>query len=146
MILITGATGTTGKEVVKALQAAGAKFRVMAREPEKARAMFGESVDIVEGYFEKPKSLEAALKGASRAFLLTSTDPKVVELHRNFIAAAKRTGLSHIVRLSSVLADPKSPCRLLRWHAAAMSDGTQRRDAGGIRANVVDSLVVLPQR
>lgn len=109
-ILITGATGTTGRELVKLLPAA----RVMVRDPKKLGVTGHE---IVRGDFADRPSLDAALAGIERAFLLSSPDIRSVELQRNFIEAAKRAGVKHIVKLSSIHAESDSPCRLLRWHA-----------------------------
>jgi uncharacterized protein YbjT (DUF2867 family) len=113
MILITGATGTTGKELVRLLQARGVRARVMARDPKKLRAA---GMEIVRGDFADAQSLDAALAGIERAFLLSAPDIRSVDLQGRFIEAARRAGAKHIVKLSSIAAALDSPCRLLRWH------------------------------
>jgi uncharacterized protein YbjT (DUF2867 family) len=68
MILVTGATGNVGGEVVTALAARGAEVRAVVRDPSRARLPAG--VDIVQGDLELPESLTPALDGAHAVFLL----------------------------------------------------------------------------
>jgi len=79
----------------------------------------------VEGDFEKPESLAAALKGVARALLVSSPHPRQAELQNNFIDAAKRAGQVHLVKISSVCVEPDSPVSFFRWHAE-----TERRLIG----------------
>src|SRR3954466_15153469 len=117
MILVTGATGTSGVEIVRALLALAERPRVLARDPEKAANLLGDDVEIARGDFTDPASLEAAMEGVERALLLTVSAPTVVEHETNFIEAAKRAGVRHIVKFSVLLADEKSPMRFMRQHA-----------------------------
>ncbi len=114
MILVTGATGTVGREVVRQLLAAKKSIRVLVRDPEKAT--FGAGVEVVQGDLSKPETLPPALKGIERAFLLTSAHPDQVKWHGGFVDAAKQAGVQQIVRLSAMGADVKSPLALGRWH------------------------------
>ena len=107
-ILITGATGTVGSEVVKQLVEKNEKVRVLARDPAKAKIKFGTTVEIVEGDFEDPASLRAALKNIEVAFLATAPSERMIEQETNFIAAAEATGLSRLVKLSNIMATPES--------------------------------------
>ncbi|MER6918508.1 NmrA family NAD(P)-binding protein, partial [Streptomyces spiralis] len=59
MILVTGATGTIGSDVVRQLAARGEKVRALTRDPAKARVPAG--VEVVRGDYHDPASLEAAL-------------------------------------------------------------------------------------
>lgn len=68
MILVTGATGNVGSEVVAALAARGESVRAVVRDP--ASASLPAGVDVVQGDLELPESLTPALKGARGAFLL----------------------------------------------------------------------------
>ena len=68
MILVTGATGTVGREVVTQLLASGKKVRAMTRNPAKAR--LDQRAELVRGDFEAPESLERAVNGAEKIFLL----------------------------------------------------------------------------
>jgi uncharacterized protein YbjT (DUF2867 family) len=116
MILVTGATGTNGREIVKQLSAKGAQVRTLVRNSSKAADLKKLGVEIVEGDFDKPETLDAALKGVEKALMLPPTDLRAVELQRNFIEAAKRAGTKHIVKFSAMGADPDSPMRIGRWH------------------------------
>jgi uncharacterized protein YbjT (DUF2867 family) len=119
MILVIGATGTTGTQVVKALTGAGEQVRALARTPEKAKALAGPGVEFVRGDLADPTSLEPAFRGADRVFLVSAPDPQVGRLHANATAAAKKAGVKHLVRLSALGSDPKSPVSLLRLHGEA---------------------------
>ena len=72
MILVTGATGTVGRELVPQLLARGQAVRAMSRTPEKASALFGSGVEVVRGDFDDHASLQAAIDGVERVFLLTA--------------------------------------------------------------------------
>jgi uncharacterized protein YbjT (DUF2867 family) len=119
MILVTGGTGTSGSEIVKQLAAAGAKFRAMARNPGGADSLRLPGVEVVAGDFERPESLDAALRGVSKALLLTPPDERQVEQQARFVDAAKRAGVRHVVKFSAAGADPASPARFLRQHGEA---------------------------
>ena len=116
MILVTGAAGTTGSEVVRILAAKGTRVRALVRNPEKGKQFHGPGVEVVVADLEKPLTLDPALKGVDKVFLVTSPDPRVGILHGNLIESAKRAGVKQIVRLSSVQASPNSPSQFLKWH------------------------------
>jgi len=116
MILVTGAAGTTGSEVVRQLATKGIRARALIRNPEKAKLFTGPGVETVIADLEKPATLDAALKGVDKVFLVSSADPRVGLLHGNLIESAKRAGVKQIVRLSAISASPGSPVQLLKWH------------------------------
>jgi uncharacterized protein YbjT (DUF2867 family) len=122
MILITGATGTCGREIVRQLAAAGASVRALVRSPERANEIRLSGVDIVQGDLSRPESLDAALQGVERALLVTPSQPNDWELCASFIGAAKRAGVRHIVRLSALGADRWDACRLLVSHRQCERD------------------------
>ena len=99
MILVTGASGTVGSEVVKQLSAAGAKFRVMFRSKED-KAPAGAEVAIAD--FSDPATLRSAMRGVERVFLLCAPVPNLAELEGNAIDAAQAAGVKHIVALSVI--------------------------------------------
>ncbi len=115
MILITGGTGTTGRDIVRELAGAGG-VRVMVRDPSKAASHGGASFEVVRGDFDQPESLDAALEGVERALLLSPPDPRTVERQTNFIEAAKRAGTKHVVKFSAIGADASAPGGFLKWH------------------------------
>lgn len=116
MILVLGATGTTGGEVARQLIAAGHKPRLMVRNPAKAAA-FQSSADVVQGDLDNPASLRAALTGVDKLYL-AATGVNGQALEAAAIDAAKAASVRHIVKLSVVTAeDPK--ITFARWHAQA---------------------------
>ena len=119
MILVIGATGTIGKDVVKGLKAKGEQVRAMVHDPEKATAAREPGVEYVTGDLEKPESVTAALQGIEKAFLLSPENPQMPELHAKFAAGAKDAGLRHLVRLSILPANPDAPLPIAKWHGEA---------------------------
>ena len=120
MILITGATGTNGLLVVEQLMAVNKPVRVLVRDVNKAKSLFAPQVEIAVGDLEQPETLKAALKGVKRALLIPANSPNQVQQERNFIEAAQRASLQHLVKFSALGADiPDSPVSFLRWHAEA---------------------------
>ena len=120
MILVTGATGTIGKDVVKGLIAKGEQVRAMIHNPDKAPPTSREpGAEYVTGDLEKPETVIAALQGVEKAFLLSPEDPRMAELHGKFAAAAKEAGLRHLVRLSILPANPDAPLPIAKWHGEA---------------------------
>ena len=76
MILITGATGTNGVEIVKLLSRLSVPCRALVRTPEKAGTLSGlPNVEIVQGDFAHPETLEPALEGVDKALLISSIAP-----------------------------------------------------------------------
>ena len=116
MLLLIGATGTVGKELVKELAGRGLAFRVLTRDPKKAEAIKRPGMEIVKGDLSKPDTLKKALSGVERVFLLSSADPRQVELEGNLIRAAKTAGIKFLVKLSAFNAGLAPAVRLLRWH------------------------------
>lgn len=119
MILVTGATGKVGKELVADLKARGAEFKVMSRDPIRAASQLG-GVSVVSGDLARPESFGAVLAGVEKAFLLAATDPAQAEREKGFITAAKKAGVRHIVKLS-VAGAAADGLIIGRWHAEAES-------------------------
>lgn len=100
-ILITGAPGNVGSEVVRGLQEAGIAFRVGAFDVDAARATFGDDADIVPFDFLKPQTYRAAFAGIERLFLVRP--PAISNIQRDMapaIWAAVGAGVTHIAFLS----------------------------------------------
>ena len=118
MILITGATGAVGSEVVKRLSAQGVQVRAVTRDPRKADANRLPHVQFVRGDFEDLDSMRRACSGVDRAFLLTNSTERTEHQQIAFTRVAEQSGVRHIVKLSQLHADMHSPGRFLRYHAA----------------------------
>jgi uncharacterized protein YbjT (DUF2867 family) len=119
MILVIGATGTIGSEVVGQLVAADERPRVFVRDRDKARRLLGERVEPVVGDLDRSETIEAALAGVDRVFLLTTQSSRQPDWERTVIAAAARAGVAHLVKLSVFRADEQSPLRFARQHRQA---------------------------
>lgn len=119
MILITGATGSNGTELVKLLASRGIPVRAMVRSKNGATKIAGlPGVELTIGDFDHPATLDQALQGVERAFLLTNSTERAESQQRAFVNAGRRAGLRHVVKLSQFAADERSPVRFLRYHAA----------------------------
>ena len=116
MILITGATGNIGGEVVRLLLSKGVQVRALVRDTKKAEALAQSGVELAQGDFDNPASLDAALKGVDSAFLLSPSMPQQVEQQNAFVDAAQRAGVRHIVKLSGAGASENNPQQFARWH------------------------------
>lgn len=117
MILVSGASGHVGSEVLRQLSAKGVPVRALVHNPEKAGQIQGYNAEIVYGDFDQPDTLVRALEGATRAFLISNISLRQDELQDNFIRAAQRAGVKHVVKSSAVGASPDSPVSYLRRHA-----------------------------
>jgi uncharacterized protein YbjT (DUF2867 family) len=116
MILISGATGNNGQELIKQLTAEGQQVRALVRNPTKAAHLKGPNVELVAGDFDRPATLDAALEGVEKAFLLTPVAEQFVQWQTAFIQAAQRAKVNHVVKFSGMGADAGSPSELLRLH------------------------------
>ena len=99
-ILVTGSTGTVGTEVVKQLAAAGVTVRAAVQATSKTEKIRRTGAVPVVMNFDDAGSIKAALDGIDRAFLITPVVPDQAVPSRQFLEAAKQTGLKHLVRLS----------------------------------------------
>lgn len=116
MILLTGATGTTGRETVRQLRDRGIPFRIMSRDPDRARKTLGDDLDCVAGDFADPTSLAGAFAGIERLSLLCAPVPNLADLELGAVAAAKACGIKHIVKMSAIKASANAPTIVRRWH------------------------------
>jgi uncharacterized protein YbjT (DUF2867 family) len=115
MILITGATGTVGRQLVAELVAGGVGVRALSRTPERAGLPAG--VEVVAGDLGRPETLGAALEGVEQVFLL-SGGPEGPSHDTNLIGAAKQAGVAHVVTLSVLGAGHGAGDPITRWHLA----------------------------
>lgn len=107
-ILVTGATGTTGQQVVEALLIQGADIRLGVRTPSKVSHFVERGAEVVVYDYDRPETLQAAMNGVERLFLLTPFVEDFVSLTQLAVDAAKAVGVSFVLRLSGVGADPNA--------------------------------------
>ena len=117
MILVTGASGSTGSELVKRLSANGIPVRAMVRRPPVQAYDASSGVEYVTADFEDPVSIRRALDGIERAFLVTNSSERAEAQQLAFVEAARTAGLRQIVYLSQLHAAKNSVVRFLRYHA-----------------------------
>ncbi len=115
MILVAGATGKVGREVVRQLAAAAAPVRALVRDPARASHIRLPGVAVAVGDLARPETLDAALAGVDRVFVATPADPDQVVLQGNLVAACKRAGVERIVKIS-VAGGPDAATQIGRWH------------------------------
>jgi uncharacterized protein YbjT (DUF2867 family) len=101
VIVVFGATGTIGGEVLRALVAQGAPVRAAVRSPDRAAAL-AVLVPTVVADLADPASLPAAVRDAERVFLATPGSEHQVELENALVdALAEAPGRPHLVKLAA---------------------------------------------
>lgn len=118
MILVTGATGNIGRQVLRYLLFNDIKVRALVRTADTFNAGRSDLLEVAVGSFENLASLDAAMVGITTLLLLGRDNPDQVAQHDNVMQAAQRAGVKRIVKLSAFAASPKSPLASMRWHAA----------------------------
>ena len=112
MILVTGASGNVGGDLVPELLARGQKVRVLVRDPRKVASLPG-AVERATGDLTRPETVASAFAGVTSLFLLTSeAGPEQVQ---NAVTAAQAAQVGHIVYLSSLSAEHPST-QIGKWH------------------------------
>src|SRR5438105_5003657 len=107
-VLLTGATGTIGRDVARQLSAKGVSVRAGVRDQAKARKQFGADIALVPFDFENEKTFSGALGGIEKVFLLPPLLPNQLEVMNTFVNAAKGAGVRHIVKLSAIGVDDET--------------------------------------
>lgn len=118
-VLVTGATGDIGGHLVDALERQNADFTVMCRRPEQLTHFQGRGIDAVAGDFSDPSSVRAALEGFDQLFLLAPTTPDQYVQDVAAIDAAVSAGVGHVLKVSTLDANPESAIPWARDHARA---------------------------
>lgn len=116
MILVTGANGTTGSEVVRQLAAAGRPVRALVRSRANAAALPKAGVELALGSFADRASIDAAMKGVEAVYMISFEAPDQLALQANLIEAARRAGVRMVARLSASSADADSEDPLIATH------------------------------
>ncbi|MFF3573429.1 NAD(P)H-binding protein [Nocardia jiangxiensis] len=103
MILVTGATGSIGRHLVRRLRQQDIPLRAFVRDPDRGREL---GCELAVGDFDDPDSIEAALSGVERVFLCSpgagpapGPQPMVAQQTR-VIDAAVRAGVRRVVKVS----------------------------------------------
>ncbi|MDQ2693383.1 MAG: NmrA family NAD(P)-binding protein, partial [Chloroflexota bacterium] len=102
-ILVIGALGNVGAEVVKELQARGQAVRAADVDGQKLKERFGASIEIVRFDFTDPTTYEATFRGIKKMFYMRP--PHLTNIQRDMapsMDAAKAAGVTHAVFLSII--------------------------------------------
>ena len=139
-ILVTGASGNVGREVVRALRSKNARVRAADRDPARAQRLFGPDVECVRLDFRDPSTFSAA-RGADALFLLRP--PAIADVDKTllpFLDQARRLGVRQVVFLSVAGAENN---RLVPHHAVeqhlARSEGWTVLRPGFFAQNFADA-------
>ena len=102
-ILVTGATGNVGRNVVEQLVKRAADVRALVRDPSKTG--FAAGVDIVKGDLLDVDSLRSAMSGVSTLFLLNSVVADEYAQALIALNVAREAAIERIVYLSVIHSD-----------------------------------------
>lgn len=117
-ILLTGATGNTGRVVAERLRERGHRFAALARSDARRRELEAAGIEVITGDFDDPVGLARALQGVERAYLVCTPDELLIPREVAFIRAAKQAGVRRIVKCSAYSADLLGVTQNLRAHGA----------------------------
>ena len=98
-ILLLGASGRVGRRVTRHLLDAGARVRLMVRDPARAAGMPA-LADVVAGDFNDASSLDAACAGIERMLLVSPVHEQLAAQQGAAIDAARRAGVRRTIKLS----------------------------------------------
>src|SRR5437867_4668775 len=96
-ILVTGATGTVGSEVVKQLASSGQSVKAAVHTQSKAdKIKRDKKIDIVSIDYNKPETVADALKDVDKLFLVTLPSPDMTINSSNLVKEAKKNEIKYI--------------------------------------------------
>lgn len=118
MILVTGASGLVGGEVVRQLSGQNVPVRALVRDPSRAPDLASRpGIQVITGDLGRPETLGAALEDVGQAVLISSSDASMAEVQNSFIDTAAKAGVGHVIKLSGIVPGLDSPFRFARMHA-----------------------------
>jgi uncharacterized protein YbjT (DUF2867 family) len=127
-IAVVGATGNTGRAVVKELKALGQNPVCVVRNADKAREVLGADAKTAIAELTDRAGLEKALHGVESVFVVTGHNPGMVEQQNNVLDAALKAGAKYLVRVGGG-----------RTVAVADSESVVGRSHAAIEARLRDS-------
>ncbi|XJZ27529.1 SDR family oxidoreductase [Bacillota bacterium Lsc_1132] len=105
-MLVTGATGKLGSKIVEALlkTVPATQLAVSVRNPEKAKGLQARGVEVRQGDFDHPETLDSAFAGIDRLLIISADGDNETRIrqHANAVAAAERTNVKFIAYTSIV--------------------------------------------
>ena len=124
-VLVTGATGDTGRATVNELLARGHKVRALAHGQDKRSEKLREQgVEVVYGDLLDFSQVRAALNGVERAYFVYPIRPGILQATAYFAQAAKEAGVEGIVNMSQISAreDAQSHAATDHWLSERVFD------------------------
>lgn len=116
-IIVTGASGTIGREVVRALQKRGANIVAALHKgsrAEKREKVGTQNLTFAEIDYSQPQTLEEVFEPGAKLFMLTPYNPEQKQIASTIASAALRKGISHIVLLSGFNVSDEKPIEIAR--------------------------------
>lgn len=119
-VLITGATGDTGRAATREAIKRGLKVRAMVRSrDDRAAALEKQGAEVVTGDFTNVDALRSAMEGIGAAYLVYPVQPGLIAATVDFAQAAIEAGVSAVINLSQRSADRHSKSDSCRDHFIA---------------------------
>jgi len=116
-ILVTAATGDTGRPAVKELLRKGLKVRALAhRQDDRSKALAALGAEVVIGDISSLRDVRLALEGVSRAYFCFPIAEGLVEAAVIFAQAAREHGVAHIVNMSHKQSRPHAHSKVTQGH------------------------------
>lgn len=122
-ILVTGATGTVGSEVVKQLASLSSSslnhviVRAGVHSPNKSDKLKQyKTIEIAHMYYYKPETIANALQNIDKLFWLTPIAPDMAQISSDLIKEAKKNNVKHLVKLSAMGSDIEPATTIMRLH------------------------------
>ena len=134
MIAVIGATGNTGRAVVKELQALGENPVCVVRNADKAREVLGPNAKVAVAELTDPAALERALQGVKSVFVVTGHNPQMTEQQINVQHAAEDLLERGVV--GHVAIDRGARLRVLAAFGAAVDLEHEGAIAAGVGRNL----------
>jgi NADH dehydrogenase len=127
-VLLTGSTGFVGRNMLKRLLAEGHSVRALLREPQAARTLAQDRVELVAGDVVEGTGLDQGMQGCDAVIHLVgiiaekgkNTFESVHHVGtRNVVEAAKRSGIGRFVQMSALgaRADGAAAYQITKWKA-----------------------------
>jgi len=117
MIFITGATGSIGGNLVRILAEQGVKAKALVRKVEDGERFQDMGHEPVVGDLAKSDTLVRGMTGCDTLFLLPPPFANQIELEANALDAARKAGLTRVVKISAGDANVISPVPWAKAHA-----------------------------
>ena len=115
-ILVTGATGNIGSHLVERLKENNLEVIAGVSSLSKGGRFVKQGIETAIINFTQPETLETALEGVERLFLLLPLVEPMVEWGRQVIVAAQKAGIRFVLRSSGLGADPDTGYELGKTH------------------------------